>query len=888
MQGVAFPSMPSRKGRLLGAACVAALLIQIGSGALNAAHAQSLNDRFSNAGSQSKGRLLVDAREIVYDNDREVVEARGDVQLYYQGRTLEADRVIYDRKTKRVYAEGNAKLTETNGQIVYSDRFELTDDFRDGFIDSLRVVSPDKQKISAARGERIDGETTVFERGIYTACETCKEKPEKPPLWQVKASRVIHKNSEQTLYFEDARLEFFGLPLAYIPYFSAPDPTVRRRSGVLAPRYFRSSTVGYGIGLPIYFAPAPHYDILWTPTYLTQQGLLNEVEWRHRLETGVYNIRAAGIFQQNPGAFLPGPFGPNRIDLSKVLPGGELTSVPIDNRKFRGSIETTGKFLLNDKWTFGWDVALLSDKYFLNNYKVKSESIQNTYFKESVSSVYLRGKTDRAYFDMTGNYFQGLTQADWQKQSAVVHPSIDYNRRFNPASIGGELTLDFNATSLSREQADYAAVPRTLAQSFQVPTALLNYAYKGTGLGFGLGCAIYDRTGCLIRGIGGNANRASASLSWRREFIDAIGQVWTPFISAQADVVSYSLNSTLPGPAPLGVANYSNNAQRNFLSDEATFGRIMPTVGLEYRFPLVAAFGNGSHVFEPIAQIHISPNEQKIGHAPNEDSHSLVFSDSNLFSVNRFSGYDRSEGGVRSNVGIRYTGTFDNGATINALFGQSYHIAGRNSFSGRPGSTDILNVGANSGLDKDRSDYVGRFAFAPNRTSSFSVRTRFDDKSFKLKRMDASASFNTGPLTTNFVYTRVDPQPELGYYRRREGAAVSASLKLPENWFVSGSLGIDLDRYLYDRDRLALGPPIGLPAGTKINSSPFRLSSYGLGISYIDECTTFSLQYIRGTSDFAGTRKSTSSTYIMRLELKHLGQVDYNARSGPLLVDGAR
>ena len=65
---------------------------------------------------------------------------RGDVQLNYQGRTLQADRVTYDRNTGRVYAEGNARLTEANGAVITGDRFELTDDFKSGFIDSLRVV----------------------------------------------------------------------------------------------------------------------------------------------------------------------------------------------------------------------------------------------------------------------------------------------------------------------------------------------------------------------------------------------------------------------------------------------------------------------------------------------------------------------------------------------------------------------------------------------------------------------------------------------------------------------------------------------------------------------------------------------------------------------------
>jgi LPS-assembly protein len=881
---------PSRKRQLLGAVAAIAILASAGQGMISAAQAQGFNNNVAAPQpGQPKSRLLVDAREIVYDNDRELVQAKGDVQLYYQGRTLEADRVTYDRKTKRVYAEGNAKLTETTGQILYSDRFELTDDFRDGFIDSLRIVAPDKQKITAARGERIDGETNVFERGTYTACDTCKDNPEKPPLWQVKARRIIHKNSEQLIYFEDARLEFFGLPIGYIPYFSAPDPTVRRKSGLLAPRYFSNSALGYGFGLPIYFAPAPHYDLLWTPTVLSKQGMLNQLEWRHRLETGVYNIRAAGIFQADPGAFLSSPLGPNKTQFvsNPAAPftlngvnntiGGttNLIAGKVDKRAFRGSIETTGKFLINKNWTFGWDVALTSDKYFLSQYRVRSEAGQINFFKETVSSLYLRGKTDKAYFDLTGYSIQGQTFADWNKQIPTVHPSLDFNRRFNPAGIGGELTIDVNAASISREQADYVGLPAGInGQRSGSTKASPSTWFGGPSIAnFGgtlspyFGCIEYKRENCLLRGIAGNSNRASATISWRRNFIDPLGQVWTPFVNAQVDAVNYSLNGT-PSAAP-SINTYSNSHQSNFLQSSDSFARAMPTIGLEYRYPMVATSSFATHLFEPIAQIMASPNEQKVGKMPNEDSQSLVFSDSNIFSINRFSGYDRTEGGIRANVGAQYTATFNNGGYVNILAGQSYHLGGRNSFAAYGTQTDLLNVGLNSGLDKTRSDYVGRFALSPSKGMTFIARGRFDEASMKLKRFEAIGSFTAGQVSTNFTYTRQDPQPDLGFVRRREAVSVSNTLRLPENWYVTSSLVVDLDQYLVDRDVAAL------TGSTSYKKTLFRPTAMSLGVGYADECTTFSFTYIRSRSADLSAKNTTGNAFWLRLELKHLGQVNY-------------
>ena len=62
------------------------------------------------------------------------------------------------------------------------------------------------------------------------------------------------------MYFEDARIEFFGRPLAWLPYFSAPDPTVKRKTGLLTPSISSSSVYGGAIEVPYYWALAPDYD----------------------------------------------------------------------------------------------------------------------------------------------------------------------------------------------------------------------------------------------------------------------------------------------------------------------------------------------------------------------------------------------------------------------------------------------------------------------------------------------------------------------------------------------------------------------------------------------------------------------------------------------------
>ncbi len=197
------------------------------------------------------GQMLVQAVEVDYDYNNQRVSAVGNVQMFYNGTSVEADKVIYDQKTKRLHAEGNIRLTDAEGKVTYANIMDLSDDYRDGFVDSLRVDTEDATRMAATRADRTGGNYTVFENGVYTACAPCRDDPKKPPLWQVKGARIIHDQTDKMLYFENAQLEFFGVPMAYLPYFSTPDPTVKRKTGFLMPVFSTYTTYRLRRGNPV-------------------------------------------------------------------------------------------------------------------------------------------------------------------------------------------------------------------------------------------------------------------------------------------------------------------------------------------------------------------------------------------------------------------------------------------------------------------------------------------------------------------------------------------------------------------------------------------------------------------------------------------------------------
>jgi LPS-assembly protein len=714
------------------------------------------------------GQMLVQAVEVDYDYNNQRVSAVGNVQMFFNGTSVEADKVIYDQKTKRLHAEGNIRMTDAEGKVTYANIMDLSDDYRDGFVDSLRVDTADATRMAATRADRSSGNYTVFENGVYTACAPCKDDPKKPPLWQVKGARIIHDQTEKMLYFENAQLEFFGVPMAYLPYFSTPDPTVKRKTGFLMPGFSTVTGYGFGVETPFYWAIAPDYDATFNPRITTRQGVLLQAEFRQRLINGSYQIRAYGIDQLDPGAFAGQP----------------------GDRTFRGGIDTKGQFALNDKWVWGWDGVLLSDFYFFQDYRLAQYKDPLGSFlslpTEAISQLYLTGVGNRSFFDVRTIYY--LSYSGNQSQVPVIHPVLDYSNVINHSIFGGEVSYKTNFTSLTRETAAFDPVTTLANTNGLCATASADPLARLP-------------TQCLLRGMPGTYTRLTGEAQWRRSFTDSAGEIWTPFASIRADAIDASI-SNQPG-----VSNFLPVGDTQAL-------RVMPTVGLEYRYPFINVQPWGSTTIEPIAQVIIRPNEPYAGKLPNEDAQSLVFDTSNLFSVDKFSGYDRVEGGGRANVGVQATTQFDRGGAVKVLFGQSYQLFGLNSFA----VADVTNTGVDSGLATPKSDYVGSVNYSPNRTYTFSVRTRLDQETLNVNRFEAEGRASFDRWSVSLLYGNYAAQPELGYLTRREGLLGSASVKLAANWVATGSARWDL-------------------VANQINQ-------YIVGAGYVDDCFVLAANYV--------------------------------------------
>ncbi len=354
------------------------------------------------------------ADDISFDQENGLVTATGNVEIIHGERKLLADRIIYNQESDVVTASGDIQLSEPGGEKIFGDQMQISGDLKDALIESLGIILTDRARIAATGARRSGGTVTEMRQGVYSPCNLCQNDPTRPPLWQVKAVKIIHNKNSKTIEYRDAWLEVMGLPVAYTPYLSHPDPTVKRQSGLLAPSLGRSSDLGLVAQVPYYINIDPTRDATLTALVTGDGGSGMIGEYRQRFRNGT-------------------------IDATASLIGGD------DDEDFRGHIKSEGRFDLNNTWRAGFDINRVTDDTYLRRYGFGSPASLN-------SRLFVEGFRGRNYFSANGYSFQGLRSTDDPDLEPLVLPLIDFNHLGKPDKYGGQTVLDVNFLAIARHE----------------------------------------------------------------------------------------------------------------------------------------------------------------------------------------------------------------------------------------------------------------------------------------------------------------------------------------------------------------------------------------------------------------------------------------------------
>ena len=398
----------------------------------------------------------------------------------------------------------------------------------------------------------------------------------------------------------------------------------------------------------------------------------------------------------------------------------KATSHPV---RWRGAIKTKGDFAANDVWSWGWQGTLQSDRSFLDDYEFDRARIAE-------NKIYATGLEDRNYVSAQLLNFTGQRNTDLDTNSLpYALPYVKGEHYFAPPVFGGELSMDWSAYSLNRDRASS-------------PFTTVNHATT--------------------------QSRATANVRWKTRYIMNNGVVATPFASVKSDLY---VNNNLPDPT----------TATGFAATQTTL-RVLPTAGLDLRWPLVASHDYGQGIVSPVFQFIASGNEKNVDRIGNEDAITLNFDHTNLFLADRHTGDDREEGGVRANLGVTYTFLGINGGFVRASAGESLHVAGRNSYAD------------GSGLSQRKSDLVGAITFQPWDYLTFSHEIRLKEDFSEITRQESLLSLTLDRFSLDASYLDLAAAPAYGRLTTEQWANADMRIGLTDGWYLFGGLRYDFEK----------------------------------------------------------------------------------------------
>ena len=405
---------------------------------------------------------------------------------------------------------------------------------------------------------------------------------------------------------------------------------------------------------------------------------------------------------------------------------------PPGDVRWRGSVHSAGKFELNRHWTWGWDATATSDDTFMRRYNVDSRD-------ELRSEAFITGIDDRNFFRARAMHFRNLV-VDNSDTSPLALPYIEHDYTFDTPVLGGELGIKSSLYSLYREDSE-------------IPYPNVNH--------------------------GENQTRMTTTLHWQRQFITGSGALITPFSKLRADAY---INHELPDDDLLPA----------LVETDENVARLLPTTGIDLRWPFVRGGSSGQHVITPVAQFITASDEKNVDEIGNEDAINLNFDTTNLFLHQKFSGEDRFEGGTRMNAGLLYSYLMPNGGFLRTSVGESFHIAGENSY------------GAGSGLEGVESDIVAAIAYQPWDHIRLSYQTRLDDEGLDVLVQEAGVDLDFAKWSLSGGLSDVDAAEEYGRPTDELQAWASATVQLAGGWSVFGGMRYDFESETSKQETIGL------------------------------------------------------------------------------------
>lgn len=368
------------------------------------------------------GPISFEADGASYDDHSNTVSVFGNVVLRRDGQSVRADKIVWNRGTGEIVAEGNIRFVDADGNQLFSDRLELTDEFKAGAMENMLYVLREGGRLAAQRGTRGENGQVVLTDAAYSACavETSDGCPHQPS-WRITAKRVVFDPDKKTVKFYASRIELFGVPFLPLPPITIATDG-RPISGLLIPDVQLSASNGVQFSDTWYQRLGSSGDLAVTGYIFTKALPMVSAQYRQLLSDGAFQI--TGYATRS----------------SRIPIGGSSAA---SQKDFRGYLYANGKFQFSPNWGLNFSIRAASDRTFLRRYDISRDDRLR-------SNVTLERIDADSYFSLSGWATQTLRVGDSQGQVPFAIPEIDYRRRMTDPLLGGRITLEANSLAVSR------------------------------------------------------------------------------------------------------------------------------------------------------------------------------------------------------------------------------------------------------------------------------------------------------------------------------------------------------------------------------------------------------------------------------------------------------
>ncbi|MCQ8240986.1 LPS-assembly protein LptD [Rhizosaccharibacter radicis] len=372
------------------------------------------------------------ADNVAYDSHNGIVTWTGHVEIWQNDHILRADKVTFDRNTNVAAATGNVAMVEPDGEVLFADYAELTQGLRDGVLTNMRALLASDGKLAANGARRTEGKVNDMSRAVYTACKLCAQHPERPAFWELRAYDATQDVEHKRIEYRDVYLDMLGVPVGYLPFFSTPDPSVKRQSGFLLGDISpHDKQLGTYVTLPYYYVINRQSDVTFIPLLATSTGPQLTTAYRSRLNEGSIRVTGAIAYDTNKqdGYFQNGNY-----------------IAPEDSKGVQGYVYSKFDFALNQTWRYGANINLASSADYLRDYRISG------YGADTLNSnAYLEGFGSGAYSRVDVQFYQGLNRGVInQSELPFVLPRYIYSYFGEPDALGGRLSLNTSDFDLYR------------------------------------------------------------------------------------------------------------------------------------------------------------------------------------------------------------------------------------------------------------------------------------------------------------------------------------------------------------------------------------------------------------------------------------------------------